>query len=252
MYSSMCSIWRLASDARLRPSCSSCSMRSSRDRTSAYSAATKKPLSAIISGTTTSRRTRFISLVPPGGGRYFEEVRRQSFGERLHRSRGPGGRAGRRAQGPDPRPQTPDPRPQALGTRHYPLADDLVRRAGLEPGRRRWEPVIGCPIHEALRCTLGDSGDGQRWVDAQGGRDRRAVDAEEALVVERLAAVVHHAEVLGVGHSAAAERVGAVSAARLGELEEAREAAPLDDRLHRRVGRLAHTMRLVGKRVLEQ
>jgi hypothetical protein len=66
MYSSIRSIWAFASEARLRPSASSCSSRSTRERTRAYSAATKNPFRAIISGTTIRSSTRFIALVPSG------------------------------------------------------------------------------------------------------------------------------------------------------------------------------------------
>ncbi len=60
MYSSIRPIWRVASLAPRTPSLDIASSRSSRERTSAYSAATKKAFSAISAGTTTSSSTNVI------------------------------------------------------------------------------------------------------------------------------------------------------------------------------------------------
>src|SRR4051812_35263687 len=127
-------------------------------------------------------------------------------------------------------------------------------RAGAPPapGPGRGQAVAGAVPHEARGGALRHGGDRERGVHPERRGYRRGVDAEEPLVVERLAAVVHDAELLGVGHPAAAERVGAVDAARLAQLHEARQAAPLHDLADRPVGQLADAERLVRQLVLER
>src|SRR3954454_1415710 len=122
----------------------------------------------------------------------------------------------------------------------------------VEGGRRRGQAVAGAVPHETRGGALRHGGDRERGVHPERRGDRRGVDAEEPLVVERLAAVVHDAELLGVGHPAAAQRVGAVDAARLAQLHEARQAAPLHDLADRPVGQLADAERLLRQLVLER
>src|SRR2546421_527603 len=75
MYSSIRSICPRTCAAPDAPSFSSASRRSTRDRTSAYSAATKNALSAISAGTPRSSSAS-KRCAPPGSG-YFEEGRRR-------------------------------------------------------------------------------------------------------------------------------------------------------------------------------
>src|SRR3954471_2679002 len=71
MYSSMCSIWRSASFAPRSPSLVIAWMRSSRERTRAYSVATKNAFIRTSAGTPTRRTT---SKMRPPEAAYFEEV----------------------------------------------------------------------------------------------------------------------------------------------------------------------------------
>jgi hypothetical protein len=76
--SEMSSSWRTTLAAALSPSAASCSIRARLTRTSANSAATKKPFSA-ISTNSRARRTALIGALPGVyAAAYFEGVRRLS------------------------------------------------------------------------------------------------------------------------------------------------------------------------------
>src|SRR3954452_6508715 len=93
---------------------------------------------------------------------------------------------------------------------------DHVDAGGAVPEARRprRKAEVVAPAHERLGGALDDRRDRQRRVHPKGRGDRRGVHAEEALVVERLAAVIDDAEVLALGHAAAPERVRGVDALR--------------------------------------
>src|SRR5436190_22063754 len=83
MYSSMRSIWPASSPAPFAPSSSSAATLFPRERTSAYSAATKKPFTTTIRAVRTSSSAliggaRRASGAAWGRGPYFAEVRRRS------------------------------------------------------------------------------------------------------------------------------------------------------------------------------
>ena len=177
-------------------------------RTSANSAATKNPFRS----TRTEDREEqqgVASSGGPWGRRYFEASRRRSCADGRNAST----RFGRH-------PRTTFSPPPFLGT------TALARRT--RPRRRVPEArpaASGRPSRRPRAVSscggaLAHRGDRQRRVDAERGRDRRRVHAEQALVAERLAAVVDDAELRRLRHPAAAERVRRVAALGLGQLHE--------------------------------
>ena len=140
--------------------------------------------------------------------------------------------------------------PPFFGTNRSPRKRPGVRC--LKPSGRAGRPKSLRPCVSCAAAALADGRDRERRVDAERGRDRRGVHAEEPLVAEHLAAVVHDPEVRRLGHPAAAERMRRVATLRLGELHEAAEPAALADLLHRRVRLLAHADRLLRQRVVER
>src|SRR3954470_2175032 len=96
-----------------------------------------------------------------------------------------------------------------------PLADVDARGTVPEARRARRQAEVRTALHERFGGAFDDRRDRERGVHPERRGDRRGVHAEEALVVERLAAVVDHADVLALGHAAAAERVRGVDALRL-------------------------------------
>src|SRR6266511_4116124 len=240
-YSSIRSICPSACWAPRVPSSASASSRDLRERTSANSAATNRPLTSTSRSRKTRRRTFMAGAqrTRPGQGAlcawYFEEGGRRPL------------RTPERYQGAK--------RPSREGS-HTPSGMDsgphvLPGRLGPKPLRRPRKPVVVGAVHELGRRTLANRRDGERGIDPEAGGDHRGVHAEEALVVEDLAAIVDHPEACVIGHPAAAQGVRGVDARRLGEPQELADASVLRDPLHRLVGLLPHPDGLLGRLVAE-
>src|SRR6266498_5921041 len=112
----------------------------------------------------------------------------------------------------------------------------LAGRLEPEPVGRFWQAVAIGATNEPRGSALGHRRDRERRVHPEARWDRGGVHAEEALVVEHLAAIVDHPEAGTVRHPAAAQRMRAVDARRLRELQELADATVLGDPLDRLVG----------------
>src|SRR5438067_2100305 len=89
--------------------------------------------------------------------------------------------------------------------RNDPIAGvDRRRATRLEAGRGRRKAEVLRAAHEAFGGAFRDRRDRERRVDPERRRDRRRIDAVEALVVEGRAEVVDGAHGLGLRHPAAA------------------------------------------------
>src|SRR5213082_1442880 len=193
MYSSMWSICRRACATPDAPSFSSASRRSTRERTSAYSAATKNAFSAISAGTPRSSSAS-KSDAPPGAG-YFEEGRRR-----------PSTRTGRRLPTGPGHVNLVRAVPLRLKSRRHALARARQLRA---PGVTRAAPAV---VH-AQGPAATHTGPHPHQADQAAGRARVLEGHERALP--------HHARGRREGgHRARAVRIDlAVAPARRGRVD---------------------------------